>query len=92
MANLYEMLSKQMEKGNDYLDASGNFLSSDKMRKAALKDYSAKAQGELIDPVEVPFSDYFNDYMSDYCPVASVAEDLEQIIAYAPEETEEMEG
>lgn len=74
--NIFKIASKEVEKGNLYLDKNGTFVSAPErdIIKAYGKDI---AFGEI--EVTTSFDDYKARYMETYIPVSALLETLSQL-------------
>lgn len=74
--NIFKTASKEVEKGNLYLDKNGTFVAAPDadIVKAYGKDI---ASGEVA--VTVSFEQYKENYMESYIPVSAVLETLKQL-------------
>lgn len=80
--NIIKTLEKNIENGNSIIDKKGNIVSFEKLQKSVSKDYTKLIQKGEIDPMNLPFSEFFYAAIEDYLVV-------EELIAFIKGEEDE---
>lgn len=92
MANIYEMLGNQAEKGFNLIDTDGTFCKGEKVKKEAYKAYNKGVQSGEIDPCEYDFKSYFDWYTgANFIELNSIIEDIRVSVKLATDNDNEIE-
>ena len=78
MANIINLLNKELEKGNAFIDAKGNTLTVEKIEEQAKKEYVSTLKAGHIS-FDYTFKDFYASYMEKFVPVVAVLNTLDGI-------------
>ena len=67
--NIIKSLQTQLKHGNQYIDLSGNVISSEKIMKGIKKQYANGIKSGEINPEEISFNNYFEMATYNYLTV-----------------------
>lgn len=87
--NIITTLKKEIEKGNLLVDANGNCLNSEKVKKAAKREYLALVREGKLDMEQVTFPEYLNEYTYDCVSTQSIIDIISASAALSKEKEEE---
>lgn len=77
MANIFEILKNQQEKGFTLIDTDGNFFKGEKIKKEAYKVYNKGVQAGEIDPCFYDFKSYFDWFTGEnFIEIESVIDNI----------------
>ena len=79
MANILEMLSQQIDKGNDLITRDGDFTAREKVVKTAKNDYMRGLKDESI-PFDKSYPEYEKEVIENYHESTEIFNTLESII------------
>lgn len=81
MANIYEYVEGQKERGFDLIDSEGEFLKSEKLQKMAFKGYQDSVKAKEINPIEISYAEYYEEVLKSYASSNEILEMLNEYLA-----------
>ena len=88
--NLIKSLEKQVADGKNLVAENGEVFGAEKLQKKALKEYNLLVKKREVDPMKIPFKEFFYDSFEDYLTVEEIITFIKQPFEAEsdPEETE----